>query len=110
MTARRRLQNRRPNETHDLDIGGKRFAVKIGYFEDGTPGEIFIAGARVGSELDAALSDGAILASLALQHGVTPAALARSLSRLPAGGPFDRATLPASPIGAAIDVLTTPVR
>ena len=77
----------------------------MSYFDDGRPGEIFITGAKSGSGMDAVLADGAVAVSLALQHGVTPAELAKSLARLP-DGLFGKATAPASPIGAAVDLLT----
>lgn len=54
--------------------------------------------------MDAVLVDGAILASLALQHGTPAAALAKSMSRLSAG-PWEAATFPASPLGAAMDLV-----
>ena len=68
-TARRRLPNRRRNTTHDLELDGRRSSVCVGYFEDGTPGETFISGPKIGSEMDSVLQDSAILASLALQYG-----------------------------------------
>ena len=55
-------------------------------------------------DADAALQDAAILASLALQYGTPPAALARSMSRQPHSA-WEPATAPASPVGAAMDLL-----
>jgi hypothetical protein len=46
------------------------FAVTIGFYPDGAPGEVFISGAKAGSDVDAAIRDNAILISLGLQHGV----------------------------------------
>lgn len=102
--ARRQLPKRRPSELHDIVIGGQTYAVGISFFDDGTIGEVFISGARTGSELDGLLADGAILASLGLQFGVPPAALSKSMSRL-ATGPFEAATNPASVLGATMDLL-----
>ena len=58
------------------------------------------------------LADAAVVISVALQHGVSGEALARSVGRLPAGpvAPADLdgapgQKVPASPIGAALDLL-----
>ena len=76
----------------------------FGFFDDGAIGEVFINGPRVGSEMDAVWADGAILASLARQHGAPPAALSKTMSRL-STGPWVAATFPASPLGAALDLV-----
>ena len=62
--------------------------------------------------LNALLADAAVVISVAPQHGVPAAALAKSVGRLPAGPvvPVDLdhspgQKVPASPIGAAIDLL-----
>ena len=62
--------------------------------------------------LNALLADAAVVISVALQHGTHPADLAKSVGRLPEGqvtpADLDRAEpgrLPASPIGAALDLL-----
>ncbi len=58
------------------------------------------------------MADAAVVISVALQHGVSAAALAKSVGRLPAGpvAPVDLdhapgQKVPASPIGAALDLL-----
>ena len=101
---RERWPNRRPAETFDLEVGGKTYAVCVVFYSDGRPAEIFIAGPKIGSAMDAILSDAAILASLALQHGAPPADLAKTMSRIPID-PWGTARLPASPVGAAMDLL-----
>lgn len=101
---RRQLPNRRLSETNDIKVAGQVYAVGVSFFDDGGIGEVFISGAKVGSEMDAVLADGAILASLGLQYGVPPAALAKTMSRL-ATGPWEAATFPASPLGAAMDLV-----
>ncbi len=62
--------------------------------------------------LNAMLADAAVVISVALQHGVPGEALVRSVGRLPAGPvapvELDHAPgqkVPASPIGAALDLL-----
>lgn len=64
--------------------------------------------------LNALLADAAVAVSVALQHGISGEALARSVGRLPASHirpakldhpPEQKAA--ASPIGAALDLITT---
>ena len=105
MTAlRRRLPNRRMSETVEAEIAGQRLQVTIGFYPEGVPAEVFLCGAKPGSAMDAILADAAVAISVALQCGVRPRDLAKSISRIPASldGP---ATRPALPIGAALDLL-----
>ncbi len=95
---RRRLPNRRPNETADLLFEGHRYHVTIGYFTDGRPGEVFCRGAKIGSGMDLLIDDACVILSLLLQHGAEPMALARSIGRL--GGDAS-----ASIIGALVDLV-----
>jgi len=97
--TRERLPNRRPNETVDLEFDGVRYAVTVGYFPDGRPGEVFTHGAKIGSAMDGLLDDACIAVSLLLQLGIEPPRLAASMGRL-----GDR-TSPASIIGALADML-----
>ena len=71
-----------------------------------------MAAGKEGSMLNALLADAAVAISVALQHHVPPAALAKSVARLPNGSiePADLDQLqserrPASLIGAALDLL-----
>ena len=105
MTAmRRRLPNRRPAVTEEIGVGNMRLTATIGLDATGPPAEIFLSGAKDGSGLAAILADAAVMISIALQHGIPAAVLGKSISRLPESltGP---ATAPASPIGAALDLL-----
>jgi hypothetical protein len=101
---RRRLPNRRRCETTDVDIGGQRLTATVRFDLDRHPAELFLSGAKDGSGLAAILADASVAISVALQHGVPAAALARSIGRVPEtiDGP---ATVPASPVGAALDLL-----
>ena len=83
----------------DLWFNGVRHHLTIGYYLDGRPGEIFLHGARVGSDSDGLHSDLGVLLSRALQHGDAPKALASGMGRLGDG------TTPCSIAGAAADVL-----
>ena len=104
MAERERLPNRRRSEIFDFVVDGQVYSASFGFFDDGRPGEVFISGPKTGSTMDAVLSDAAILASLALQFGAPPGALARSMSRIPID-PWGTARLPASPVGAAMDLM-----
>jgi hypothetical protein len=96
--TRERLRNRRRNETVDLDVGGTRYTLCIGYYADGRPGEIFASGAKIGSAMDAIVADAAVLVSLLLQHGIEPRSIQHSLGRHSDG---DAASI----IGAVVDEL-----
>ena len=98
--TRMRLPDRRFAETVMLDHDSARFMVTIGFYPDGRPGEVFIHGARSGSNMDALLADACVVVSCLIQHSVDPAALASSMGRL--GN-----TKPASIIGAVVDLVAT---
>ena len=97
------LPTRRPNETADLEYDGTRYAVTIGFYPDGRPGEAFSGNAKVGSSMDGLLDDACILVSLLLQYGVEPVSLAKTEGRLEGG------KAPASVIGAIVDLLAEQV-
>jgi hypothetical protein len=102
--ARRRLPDRRENETFEVEIEGQAYCVCLGFFPDtGQVGEVFLSGGKVGSQIDAVLDDASILISRCLQSGIAPADLAKSMSKVPTSM-FTPATEPASPIGAALDM------
>jgi len=79
-------------------------AATVGFDQAGRPAEVFLCGAKDGSGLAAILDDASVMVSVALQHGIRAAALAKSIARIPENleGP---AIKPASPIGAALDLL-----
>jgi len=85
--SRRALPQRRFAETFELDHGQFKISVTIGHYPDGTIGEVFVHGAKTGSDLDASVRDGAILASLALQHGVPLNTMASAITREADGQP-----------------------
>ena len=111
--ARTRLPNRRECHIETLEVAGQEFTACIGFDPvTGQPRELFLNGGKEGSQVDALLSDAATATSIALQYGVPPAALVKSVGRLP-GLPVTPAALdrpatgrqPASAIGAALDLL-----
>jgi len=79
---RERLPDRRQAETVDLWHGGQRYHLTVGEYSDGRPGEVFIHGAKPGSDTDLLCDDIGVLISRLLQHGDTPDALAAGLGRL----------------------------
>lgn len=94
------LPTRRSNETFEMKHGGKNtvFAVTLGFYPDNTPGEVFISGAKAGSELDAVARDGAVLISLGLQHGIPLEAMQKTITR---NGDGTASTI----VGAVIDIM-----
>ena len=111
--ARTRLPNRRPSITEAIEVGGQVVTATVGFDpESGQPREVFLTAGKMGSMLNSLLADAAVVISVALQHDVSPAALSKSVGRLPNGSitpaDLDRAQpgrRPASPIGAALDLL-----
>ena len=100
---RRRLPNRRPNETVDLLFEGQRYHATIGFDPYGRPKEVFCHGAKIGSHMDLLLDDACVALSLLLQHGVEPQDLVHSMGRLNNGGA-------ASVIGALVDLVAGQVK
>jgi hypothetical protein len=96
--TRARLPDRRLAETIDLEHGGMRFSVTVGFYPDGRPAEAFTHGAKAGSTIDGLLDDACVVVSLLIQHGVDPRGLASSMGRLGDGHP-------ASVIGAVVDLV-----
>lgn len=99
---RRRLRNRRNAITETIIIGNMTLTASIGFDETGQPAEVFLSGAKDGSGMAAILDDASVVISIALQHGIPPASLAKSISRAPdARGRISAA----SAIGAALDLI-----
>ena len=110
--TRRRLPNRRPSLKQSLEVGGQVVTADVGFDPTtGQPRELFLTAGKEGSLLNALLADAAVAISVALQCGVPATALAKSVGRLPkvpmAPDDLDRPSgkVPASPIGAALDLL-----
>lgn len=103
MSTRNALPQRRAAETFDLRFGNldTTFAVTVGYYDDGRIGEVFISGAKSGRDVEAIARDGAVLLSIALQHGVAIETVQRAITR-------DRDGKPSTVVGAVIDKLGEP--
>jgi hypothetical protein len=95
---RRRLPDRRPSETFDVESCGLRFTVTASRFDDQRLAEVFIQNHKADSTAGIMASDAAIAASLALQFGCPPQVLRRALKRDGQGRAL-------SPLAAALDQL-----
>src|SRR5215469_6635914 len=98
MTDRHRLPNRREHQVIPFEFGGIRFTAGIGRYDDGRLAEVFIDCTKMGSAVEANAKAGAIILSLALQHGVALSTIAHALPKNGSGSPT-------SPIGAIIELL-----
>jgi len=98
MTARRRLPNRRASVNVELVVAGLRYTATFSRYPDGLPYEVFLQNHKPGSQSDFHARDAAIVASLALQHGVPLETIRRALLRDPQG----RAS---TPLGVALDLI-----
>lgn len=100
MNNREPLPARRRCETFDLPFGGltKNHTITVGYYDDDRPGEVFITGGKSGEQVEAIARDGAVLMSLALQHGATLDTIRHAITR----NSFDE---PLSIVGAVVEKL-----
>ena len=80
--TRRRLPADRTAICHKFDIAGHEGYIHVGFFEDGTPGEIFIKMAKEGSTISGLMDTIATLTSLSLQYGVPLQALVTKFSHV----------------------------
>ncbi len=89
-TARRRLNNRRNILTQTFTLGGITYHGSIGYYDDHvTPGEVWLEGGTVGSDVQHTARSAAIGSSLAVQHGCPVKTISRALPKLSNGKPAD---------------------
>ena len=95
---RRVLPQRRAAETFDLRFWNQSFTVTVGFYPDGTPGEVFIDGGKTGQDIQSIARDAAVVLSLALQHGTPIEAIRHAVTRSGSGEA-------ASILGAIVDVL-----
>ncbi|MBI3770450.1 MAG: vitamin B12-dependent ribonucleotide reductase [Deltaproteobacteria bacterium] len=68
--VRRRLANDCESIRHKFEIAGHEGYIHVGFYEDGSPGEIFIKMAKEGSTISGLMDTIATLTSMALQYGV----------------------------------------
>jgi hypothetical protein len=101
-TIRRRLANRRGNVTFDFICGDFHYVATVSFFSDGKLAEIFIGNGKAGSSTDSAAKDSAVVASLALQHGIPVDVIRRALLR-------DSHGVANSPLGCALDLVASQI-
>jgi hypothetical protein len=91
---------RRRSETFEIDFGGlnRSHTVTVGFYDDGSLGEVFINGGKSGEVVEAIARDGSVLLSLALQYGVSLDTIKHAITR-------DAQNTPASIVGAVVDQL-----
>jgi hypothetical protein len=95
------LPNRREHTVVTFETSdGFSFTAGLGYFEDGRLAEIFLNAGKVGTAIETAARDSAVVASLALQHGVAPETIKRALSRNENGEA-------SGPLGTLLDLLAS---
>lgn len=90
MVERQVLPRRRKAESFDFvhqtpQGGGVNLKVTLGFYDDGRIGEVFISGTKVGTGLDTAYREAAILLSFALQYGAPPERIREAMIRDAAG-------------------------
>src|SRR5690349_13325708 len=69
-SVRRRLPDERDAIVHHFSVGGYEGYLIVGFYEDASPGEIFIVMAKEGSTVSGLMDSFATALSLALQYGV----------------------------------------
>lgn len=77
---------------------GFRHTAGLGYFEDGRLAEVFLNAERIGTAIETAARDSAVVASLALRHGVARNTIRHALTR---NGNGDAS----GPLGTLLDLL-----
>jgi hypothetical protein len=101
MTNRRILPQRRSCQTFEIDFGGlaRSHTITVGFYDDGSLGEVFINGGKSGELIEAIARDGAVILSLALQYGAELNNIRSAITR-------DAQGAPSSIIGAVVDQLS----
>jgi len=79
---RRRLPADCRSIRHKFDVAGHEGYIHVGFYDDGTPGEIFIKMAKEGSTISGLMDTIATLTSLSLQYGVPLDALVSKFSHV----------------------------
>ena len=99
MSERRRLPNRRGSTTFDVVVANLKYTATVSFFPgtDQIAG-IFLTNHRASSDAGAAAADSAVVASLALQHGVPLEVIRKGLMR-------DSRGQARTPLGAVLDLI-----
>jgi len=78
---RRRLPYRRASEIAVFEHEGRRNRATLSRFETGEFAEVFLDAGKPDSTIQLNADDCAVLASLLLQHGISPSTIRRSIVR-----------------------------
>ncbi|MFQ5479213.1 MAG: vitamin B12-dependent ribonucleotide reductase [Candidatus Binatia bacterium] len=80
--VRRRLPVDCTSLRHKFEVAGHEGYIHVGFYDDGTPGEIFIKMAKEGSTISGLMDTIATLTSMSLQYGVPLEALVSKFSHV----------------------------
>lgn len=99
--TRETLPLRRRSETFEVEFAGLKepHTITLGFYEDGRIGEVFINGGKSGELVEAIARDGAVILSMALQHGTPLATIRNAITR-------DGQGMPQTIVGVIVDMLT----
>jgi ribonucleoside-diphosphate reductase alpha chain len=81
-----------------IEASGFRYVAGVGHYDDGRLAEIFLNAEKGGTTIDDAARDSAVVASIALQHGVDADTLRHALMRNGSG-------LASGPLGVLLDLV-----
>lgn len=103
--VRRPLPDRRRQELFSIEFRTLSYEIGIGYYDDGTAGEIFASGPLIGSAAASDVSDACILISLLVQHGVPIDGIRHTLLQGPQWTPEGMVDRPESIIGQLVELM-----
>lgn len=96
---RRPLPQRRRSENVSLRYWNQPFVFTVGFYDDGSVGEVFINSDKSGTDIESTVRDSAVLISLALQHGASLDTIKHALTRNNTGSP-------SGIVGEIVDTIT----
>ena len=79
---RKRLSDTRSSLTHKFSVGGHEGYITVGFYEDGSPGEVFLRMSKEGTVVSGLMDSIAVLTSIALQYGVPLESLVNKFSHV----------------------------
>ena len=79
---RKRLSDTRSSLTHKFSVGGHEGYIHVGFYEDGSPGEVFLRMSKEGTAVSGLMDSVAVLTSIALQYGVPLESLVNKFSHV----------------------------
>jgi hypothetical protein len=80
-TAMIRAVRREHVVVNSTTADGFRHTAGLGHFEDGRLAEVFLNAEKIGTAIETAARDSAVVASLALQHGVPSETIRHALTQ-----------------------------